>query len=387
LIATRLAGDSRVLYGGAQLAVEENAVRFKKRTLQCPARMRGKMTNGMQDGAAVKAAEQPTPERFFNALNAYQQTAAIKAAIELEVFTAIAEGRTTPAPIAERCKASERGIRILCDFLAIHGFLTKENQRYGLAEDAAMFLNRHSPAYLGGSIDFMLTARIRKGNELATEAVRLGGTALGRGTLEPENPDWVEFARAMMPLMNYPAEVMATELRKGGESKKVLDVAASHGVYGIAVARHNPSAEIYASDWKNVLAVAEENAVAAGIAARHHLIPGDAFETEFGTGYDLVLITNFLHHFDIPTCTRFLRKVHGALTPGGRAAIVDLVPNDDRITPPIAAAFSLMMLTTTPTGDAYTLKEYEAMAKDAGFARTELTAPIIGLDRLIVAYK
>lgn len=345
------------------------------------------MTNGMQDGAAAKAAEQPTPERFFNTLNAHQQTAAMKAAIELEVFTAIAEGKTTPAAIAERCKAAERGVRILCDFLTIQGFLTKEDQRYGLAPDSAMFLNRHSPAYLGGAIEFMLTARIVKGNQLTTEAVRLGGTALGRGTLEPENPDWVEFARAMMPLMSHQAEVMATELRKGGEVKKVLDIAASHGMYGIAVARHNPAAEIYASDWKNVLAVGEENAAAAGIAARYHLIPGDAFETEFGTGYDLVLITNFLHHFDIPTCTKFLRKVHAALAPGGRAAIVDLVPNEDRTTPPTAAAFSLMMLTTTPTGDAYTLKEYEAMSKDAGFARTELTPPIIGLDRLIVAYR
>ena len=345
------------------------------------------MTNGMHDATARKTAEQPTPDRFFSAVNAHQQTEAMKAAIELEVFTAIAEGKTTPAAIAERCKAAERGVRILCDFLAIHGFLTKENQRYGLAPDAAAFLNRHSPAYVGGAIDFLLTGRIRKGHELMTDAVRLGGTALGQGTLVPENPDWVEFARAMMPLMSFPAEVTAMELAKGGEAKKVLDIAASHGIFGIAVARHNPAAEIYATDWKNVLAVAEENAKAAGIAARHHLIPGDAFEAEFGTGYDLVLITNFLHHFDIPTCTRFLRKVYAALAPGGRAAIVDLVPNDDRISPPTAAAFSLMMLATTPTGDAYTLKEYEAMAKDAGFARTELTAPPIGLDRLIVAHK
>ena len=345
------------------------------------------MTNGMHDGAGVKPAEQPTPERFFNAINAYEQTEAIKTAIELEIFAAIAEGKTTAAAIGERCKAAERGVRILCDFLAIHGFVTKDKSGYGLAPDTAMFLNRHSPAYIGGAIEFMLTARIRKGHELLTEAVRHGGTALGRGTLEPENPDWVEFARAMMPLMSYPAEIMAAELRRGGESKKVLDIAAGHGMFGIAVARHNPTAEIYAADWQNVLAVAQENARGAGIAERHHLIPGDAFETEFGDGYDLILITNFLHHFDIPTCTQFLRKVHGALAPGGRAAIVDLVPNPDRISPPTAAAFSMMMLTTTPSGDAYTLPEYEQMTRDAGFARSELAQPIIGLDRLIVAYK
>jgi 2-polyprenyl-3-methyl-5-hydroxy-6-metoxy-1,4-benzoquinol methylase len=331
--------------------------------------------------------QQPTPERFFNTVNAYQQTAAIRAALELEIFTAIAEGKVTAAAIAERCKAAERGVRILCDFLTIHGFLTKEGDHYGLAPDSAFFLNRHSPAYLGGAITFLLTPRITEANARLTQAVRLGGTALGAGTLEAENPDWVEFARAMMPMMTMPAEVMARELRKGGEAQKVLDVAAGHGMFGIAVARHNPAAHIYAADWQNVLAVAQENARSAGITERYHLLPGDAFETDFGGGYDLALLTNFLHHFDIPMCTTFMRKVHASLRPGGRAAIVDLVPNSDRVSPPTAAAFSLIMLATTPTGDAYTLAEYEKMSKEAGFSRVELAEPEIGVDRLLVAYK
>lgn len=331
--------------------------------------------------------QQPTPEHFFDAINAYQQTAAIKAAVELEVFTAIGEGNTTAAAIAGRCKSAERGVRILCDFLTIHDFLTKEGDRYGLTPDSALFLNRHSPAYIGGAIGFLLTSRITEAHARLTQAVRIGGTALGVGTLEPENPDWVEFARAMMPLMSMPAEIMAAELRKGAEAQKVLDIAAGHGIFGIAVARHNPTAHIYASDWRNVLAVAQENAQAAGIASRYHLLPGDAFETEFGSGYDLVLITNFLHHFDPPSCSIFMRKVHAALQPGGRAAIVDLVPNPDRISPPTAAAFSMMMLATTPSGDAYTLAQYEAISKDAGFARVELAAPQIGLDQLVIAHK
>jgi predicted methyltransferase len=89
-----------------------------------------------------------------------------------------------------------------------------------------------------------------------------------------------------------------------------------------------------------------------GVADRYHLLPGSAFETDFGIGYDLVLIANFLHHFDPPTCTAFMRKVHTALKPGGRAAIAEFVPNPDRLTPPTAAAFSMMMLATTPAGDA-----------------------------------
>ncbi len=336
--------------------------------------------------ATAAPPQQLTPERLFSAINAYQQTEAIKAAIELEIFTAIAEGNVLPAAIAKRCKASERGVRTLCDFLTIHGFLTKTGTDYALAPDTALFLVKKSPAYLGGAIEFLLTPRVREAHALLTEAVRRGGSALGEGNMLPENPDWVKFAKAMMPLMFRPAEIMATELKKGGEVHKVLDIAAGHGIYGIAVAKQNSAAQVYACDWKNVLEVAEKNAQAMGVADRHHLIPGSAFDVEFGGGYDLALVTNFLHHFDVPTCTAFMRKVCASLEPGGRAAIVEFVPNPDRVSPPTPAAFSMMMLATTPSGDAYTFAELESMSKEAGFARVEKVNSL-GMDDLVVAYK
>jgi len=314
--------------------------------------------------ATIVPHQQPTPERFFNAINAYELTEAMKAAIEVELFTAIAEGNTAAATIAKRCDAAERGVRILCDFLTIHGFLTNEGTEYALAPDAALFLDRHSRAYLGTAMEFLLTRRVREGHARLAEAVRRGGTALGEGTLERENPDWVKFAEAMMPLMHGPSEIMAAELRKGGEAHKVLDIAASH-----------------------VLEVAMKNAQAMGVVDRYPLLPGSAFETDFGGDYDLVLIPNFLHHFDPPTCTTFMRKVYAALKPGGRAAIAELVPNPDRVTPPTAAAFSMMMLATTPTGDAYTFAELESISKNADFVRVELAPPEIGLNRLVIVYR
>jgi 2-polyprenyl-3-methyl-5-hydroxy-6-metoxy-1,4-benzoquinol methylase len=336
---------------------------------------------------ATAATHAVTPERFFSAVNAFQQTEAMKAAIELEIFTVIAEGSSTAAAIAKRCAAAERGVRILCDFLTIHGFLTKNGDEYALAPDSALFLVRTSPAYIGGAIGFLLTPHIREYHERLTEAVRRGGSAIGHGTLDAENPDWVKFAQAMMPLMYMPAELMAAELRKAGEARKVLDVAAGHGMFGIAVAKHNPGAQIYASDWKNVLEVARKNAENMGVGSRYHLIPGSAFDSDFGGGYDLILIPNFLHHFDVPTCATFMRKVHAALGPGGRAAIAEFVPNPDRVTPPIAAAFSMMMLASTPSGDAYTYAEIEGIAKSAGFARVETAPEPLGIQTLVIAHK
>lgn len=329
----------------------------------------------------------PTPECFFNAINSYQLTEAIKSAIELNLFTAVNEGNGTAAMIAKRCEASERGIRILSDFLTIHNFLIKQGATYTLAPESAPFLDRHSPAYLGSVIEFLLTPRLRDCHAHLTEAVRRGGTALEEGMLDPENADWVKYAHGMMPMVRRVAEIMATELTKARGAHKVLDIAASHGMFGIAVAKQNPGAHIYANDWKNVLEVAQENAAAMGVADRYHLIPGSAFETDFGNGYDLALITNMLHGFDMSTCTKLMRKVHVALDPGGRAAIAEFVPNRDRISPRTAAAFSLTMLAATRSGDAYTFEELESISKAAGFARVDLSAVELDRNRLLIAYR
>ena len=98
----------------------------------------------------------PSPALIFDTINAYQRSAAIKAAIELDVFSHIAAGQTTATQLAQSCEASERGIRILCDYLTILGFLNKSDNAYQLTPDSAMFLDRQSPAYRGNAVDFML---------------------------------------------------------------------------------------------------------------------------------------------------------------------------------------------------------------------------------------
>src|SRR5215211_7969809 len=100
---------------------------------------------------STSAAQQPSPQLFFQTVNAHQRTEALKTGVELEVFTAIGEGNTTAAQIAKRCQASERGTRILCDFLTIIGMLTKQGNQYALTLDSATFLDKRSPAYLGGA--------------------------------------------------------------------------------------------------------------------------------------------------------------------------------------------------------------------------------------------
>ena len=333
-------------------------------------------------------AGQPTPALLFDTLNAHQRTEAIKAAIELSLFTAIGEGKTSAKEIATACKASERGTRILCDFLVIIGFLTKQDGRYGLTPDSAIFLDQRSPAYLGTIIDFILSPMLIDPFKQLTEAVKRGGTASETTPLDPEHPVWVKFARAMAPMMAMPSQLLAKLADPNANQKlRILDIAAGHGLYGLAFASRNPQAEVTALDWPNVLEVAKENAQAAGVSGRYRTKPGSAFDVDYGTGYDIILLTNFLHHFDAPACEALLRKVHGALADGGRAVTLEFVPNPDRVSPPQAAAFSMMMLGSTPAGDAYTFAELETMFRNAGFARSEMHELPPSIERVVVSHK
>jgi predicted nicotinamide N-methyase len=336
----------------------------------------------------AQAGMQPTPALLFDTVNGYQRTQAIKTAIELSVFTVIAEGKTTAKTIAEGCAASERGIRILCDFLVIMGFLTKEDGQYGLTPDSAVFLDKKSPAYMGTITDFILSPYLMDNFDYLTETVKTGTSAGKNKGLDPEHPMWVKFARAMAPMMAMPAQLLA-QLTDPDKSRKlrVLDIAAGHGLYGIAFAKQNPQAEITAVDWANVLEVAKENAQAAGVADRYQLNPGSAFDVDYGKDYDIVLLPNFLHHFDVATCETLLRKVNSSLAEDGRAVTLEFVPNDDRVTPPQAAGFSMMMLGSTPSGDAYTFAELDQMFRNAGFARNEMHELPPSIQRVVISYK
>ncbi len=313
----------------------------------------------------------PSPEIILDTLFAYQKSAALKTAIDLDLFTAIDEGARTAATIATRISVSERGARILCDYLTVNRLLAKSDGGYQLAPEAAAFLSKRSPAYLGTIANFLLRPELTNNFDNLIEAVRRGGVGPNdTDIVSNENPVWVEFARSMMPMMVPAAHAIAQRFA-AVEPLKVLDIAAGHGAFGIALARQNPKAEIVALDWKPVLGLAEANAKAAGVHDRYRTIAGDAFTVDYGSGYDLVLVTNFLHHFDAATNTSMLKKVCAALKPGGSVAVLEFVPDPDRVSPPMPAAFALTMLAETAAGDAFPFAELREQLENAGFHDVE----------------
>src|SRR5205809_1084428 len=132
----------------------------------------------------------PSPDVFFDALQAYQRTAALRAGIDLDLCTAISEGPSPVDAIAARCKTCTRGKRMLCDFLTVIGLIAKTGDRYALTPDSTVFLSKHSPMYLGGITDFMNTPEIMRTFDSLTATVRRGTITPSEDTVSTENPIW-----------------------------------------------------------------------------------------------------------------------------------------------------------------------------------------------------
>jgi 2-polyprenyl-3-methyl-5-hydroxy-6-metoxy-1,4-benzoquinol methylase len=328
------------------------------------------------------------PAPIFNMMTAYQQSAALHAAIELDLFTAIGEGHNHPVALANRCQCAERGARILADYFCAHGLLTKQEQTYALTPDSAAFLHRQSPAYIGGMDGFLNARNIRAQFDAMTAAVRKGGVAAtDLGSTEGYYEGWVDFAKSMEAMMGMAAQQIAA-LVNGGKQEpiEVLDVAASHGLFGFSIAKQNAHAKITALDWANVLDVTRANAERWGLSERLTTIEGDAFTVDLKGPYDVILLTNLLHHFSFTDNVRLLQRMKAALKPGGKVYTLEFVPNEDRISPPIPATFALVMLASTPQGDAFTFAEFESMFAAAGFSHSQQIALEATPESLIISH-
>jgi ubiquinone/menaquinone biosynthesis C-methylase UbiE len=305
----------------------------------------------------------------YDAALAFHRTAALIAAVKLDVFTLIGAGVSSTDALSAKTGASPRGLRVLCDFLTVIGLLAKDGETYSLAPPGRRYLDRTSPAWIGSSVDFFSAPEmLRLVLDDPVAYVTRGGSE-GLGSMAPNHPIWVRFAEAMTPIASVTAKRAAAYLSsRADRPARILDIAAGHGLYGIELAKAMPDAQVTAVDWPEVLALARRNAEAAGVADRYRLVEGSAFDVDFGRGFDLVMLANFLHHFGAEGCGVMLRKVRACLAPKGRACIVDFVPNEDRVSPPMEATFAFWMLATTPQGDAHTLGDYSAMGKDAGYS-------------------
>lgn len=312
-----------------------------------------------------------TAPAVFDMMLAYKTTAIVRTGIELGIFDRLGAGPAGAGEVASALELSERGTRLLLNSLVALGLVENGDTGYRLAPGVDPLLVRGRPGYVGDMIKVMASDWEWDALTTLPDAVRRGGAVVLENAETPGYKYWEDFA-AHADAVATPTANLAADLLHGWASGRsrldILDVACGHGLYGYTLAAREPQARVWSLDWPNVLPLARSRAESMGLGDRVHLVPGDMFRVEFGGPYDVVMITNVLHHFNRERGTELLERAAHVLPPGGKLVVVGFTVGDE-VVPADAAAhlFSILMLVWTMAGEVHSATSYESMLTGTGF--------------------
>jgi len=306
------------------------------------------------------------PEPIFQALLGYRTAAVVRAAIELDLFSAIAEGAATAAELAQRRGGTERSIRILLDATAVVAprLLRKKRDGYALTPTSRQFLVRSSRSFIGQLMPLFGHRKMWEMFYDLPAAVRAGRSVADKDAHSADQDFWEDFARATARDAVRKGRRMVELLGKKPKPVRVLDLACGSGMYGATFAREIPGSTVTLFDQANVLAQTRK---IVDVPATY--LEGDLFRTGFGGPYDVIVASHVFHHFNPGDCRTLMAKIHGALAPGGRLLIQEFVPDEKRATNEQALMFAVTMLVWTREGDAYCRSDYQKWLKQSGFRK------------------
>lgn len=332
----------------------------------------------------------PTPERILQYAWGFAATHALGSAVDLDLFSHVARGETSPAALAKAVHGQERPVRMLCDAMVGLGLLTRTGASgpLGLAPDAATFLVRTSPAYLGDFVAFH-AGPLMDGWRSLTETVRTGRPPVALDKPAEAQAFWDRLVDALFAMNVRAAMQVGEELarRHPGEPIALLDVAAGSGVWGLGAALSNPNVRVTATDLAPTLEHTKRFVAKTNLAARVELLPGDLRTLDFGTArYDAAVLGHILHSEGPQHARRLVEQMGRAIRPGGTLVIAEFVPAPDRNGPPMPLLFALNMLVHTTDGDTFTAPQMKAWCEAAGF-RDVVEMPAAAPSPLLLATK
>lgn len=335
-----------------------------------------------------------TPEQIIGDLWAPRATQVLVTAVELAVFTRLAEGARTAADVAEAVGAPPRGIRHLLDALVALGYLDKDDGEgdgekpvYLLPPLSARFLVQGSPGYLG---DMCRETRLLwPAWSQLTEVVRSGKPAALWEEDDAGRENFPQLVSAWFPLSFGAARAAVAALPEETRAgiRHVLDVAAGSGAWSLAFATELPDVRVTTVDHPEVHEITRDHARRFGVADRYEHRSGNLRDVPFGEGYDLVTLGYIVHTEGPEWGRRLIERAYDALRDGGTLLIGDMIPDDDRAAPDIPLVFAATdLLLFSQHGDVFTMRDYRTWLTDAGFRSVD-SYDVLAPSPLLVATK
>jgi hypothetical protein len=349
--------------------------------------------------ASAIETEAPTcdvhPDHILQIGMGFWASKTLLSAVELDLFTELSGGGLTAPQIADRLDLHERGRDDFLDALVALGLLARDGDGpgavYSNTPDTAVFLDKGSPAYLGGILAMSsarlygfwgsLTEALRTG--LPQSEIKTGAPSLFEGVYsDPERLETFLKAMSGLQLGAFTELSHALDL---SSSTRFCDLGGANGDLAAIVAAANPHLSGVVFDLPPVGPVATANLVRKGVADRVTVVPGDFFVDDFPPA-DVYFMGNVLHDWAEAEKQELIDKAYAALPSGGILVAIENVIDDARRTNAFGLLMSLNMLIELPGGFDYTGAQFDTWARKAGFSRTEVR-PLAGPTSAVIAYK
>lgn len=310
-----------------------------------------------------------TPDKLLDLSFSFAGERVLSTAVQLDVFSALAQGNRAADAVAQATGCSRRGMPALLDALVGFGLVGKLDGGYELTPLSARYLVRESPDYLGHMWE---TNRLWELWGRLADSARTGRSQTAVNQQQGAEEFFPILVRSLHIQNRAKAQTLAQRLVSGHKGLHGIDIACGSGVWGIAVCEADPQARFVAQDFPAVLDLTRRYLRQHGVEDRYEFLPGNLREVDFGRDrFDLALLGNIVHSEGESSSRSLFQRLCAALRPGGRIVIIDMVPNDARTGPVFPLLFALNMLVATEEGGTYTLAEYTDWLCQAGFTTVE----------------
>jgi len=333
--------------------------------------------------------EQTTPDAIMQLGLAFWGSKALLSAVELGLFTTLAQGPLTGEVLTAKLGLQPRGTADWLDALVSLGMLERTVDEYANTAATGLFLDRSKPSYVGGMLEMANTVLYPSWGSL-TEALRTGRphneANAGQDFLAmyQDQGRLTQFLHAMTGL-SMGAAVAIAEKFPWDRYHTVIDVGAAEGCVPVQLALRHPQLTGGGLDLPATRPVFEDYVAAHGLAGRLRFFPGDFFADPLPPA-DVLIMGHILHDWSLEEKLTLLRKAHDALPDGGALIVYDAIIDDDRRASTFGLLMSVNMLIETQAGFDYTAADCRAWMADIGF-RDSYAEPLAGPDSMVVGIK